>query len=91
MTPSSVYSSYRLAGALALCLCIGSAVAVTEINFPLLPHDPDDAHRLLAEGTLASAVWRKIEPFYTAPINVPQGDLQILADLFIEASVESPF
>ena len=68
----------------------GSAVAVIEINLPQLPADEDEAQRMLAEGTLDSSVWRKVEPFYTMPVRVPQGDLRILQELFSELPMDLP-
>jgi hypothetical protein len=66
-----------------LCFVFFSkAIADGEIELPVLPADGNEAVLMLSEGTLDSTVWRKVEPYYTMPLRVPQGDLAILQDLF---------
>lgn len=64
-----------------LLLC-GVVSAFDEVAIQQLPRDEKEAQILLNEGVLDSALWRKVEPFYTIPLCVPRGDLQILQDLF---------
>lgn len=44
-----------------------------------LPPDRLQAAAMLADGELDSAVWIAVNPYYTEPINVPDGDLPALA------------
>jgi hypothetical protein len=90
MTPLRVDHRYLL-----FCLCLVSvlaskALAVSEVAAPQLPADEDEARRMLAEGTLDSALWNKIEPFYVTPICVPQGELRILQNLFPDLPRDVP-
>jgi hypothetical protein len=72
------------------CFFLHFSFAMTEIELSELPADENEALRMLADGTLDSAVWRKIEPYYTMPIRVPQGDLRILQDIFPELPRDLP-
>ena len=66
-----------------LCLLFsGTAPAFDEIDIQELPRDEKEAQDLLGDGVLDSALWRKVEPFYTTPLCVPRGELRILQDLF---------
>jgi hypothetical protein len=71
-------------------MLFASVLAISEIDLPILPADENEALRMLAEGALDSSVWQKIEPYYTMPIRVPQGDLGILKELFPELPEKLP-
>ena len=90
MTHTVIHSHIRFSSLWVCCALFSGVVAVSEVDLPKLPADEDEAYRMLGEGTLDSSVWRKIEPFYTMPIHVPQGDLPILQDLFSELPHDLP-
>jgi hypothetical protein len=48
----------------------------------ILPSDAREAEIMLREGSLDSTEWQLIEPFYVQPINVPQGELSLLSEVF---------
>jgi hypothetical protein len=66
----------------ALIVCVSGAGAVSDVIAPRLPADADEAQQMIAEGTLDYQLWKKIEPYYAAPLCVPQGDLAVLEALF---------
>jgi hypothetical protein len=90
LTPPLIHRLFLISGLWLVIALTGSAIATIEINLPQLPADEDEAQRMLGEGTLDSSVWRKVEPFYTMPVRVPQGDLRILQDLFLELPADLP-
>jgi hypothetical protein len=90
VTHTAIHSYIRFSGLWLCCVLYCVACAVSEIDLPGLPVDEDEAYRMLGEGTLDAAVWYKIEPFYTMPVRVPQGDLRILQDLFSELPQNLP-
>ena len=47
-----------------------------------LPEDERSAVMELEEGTLDSATWELLKPFYTQPLSVPLGELRYLRDIF---------
>jgi hypothetical protein len=49
--------------------------------FPL-PHDEKEAFLMVKEGTLDSAAWQMVKPYYEQPVLVPQGELRLLVDIF---------
>lgn len=84
---------HKLVPCALLWLCFSlltNSSAISEIEIPVLPSDENEAIGLIEEGTLDSTVWRKIEPFYTMPVRVPQGELRILQDLFPELPSDMP-
>jgi hypothetical protein len=75
---------------LFITILFSTAPAFDEIDIPLLPRDENEARILLNEGALDPALWRRVEPFYTAPLCVPAGELAILQDLFFSLPDDLP-
>lgn len=56
----------------------------------ILPIDVENATIMLNAGILDSIEWKKIETFYSMPISVPSGELNLLRSLFPETDYELP-
>jgi hypothetical protein len=68
----------------------GALYGFDEITIPLLPADEEEAMDALADGTLDTSLWNEIRQFYTAPINVPAGELSLLQEIFFSLPDDLP-
>lgn len=71
--------------AMAMVLFCTSIAHAASIGLTVLPKNEHEAAIMLAEGQLDSSLWRVLEPYYTQPINVPDGELR-----FLEAQADLP-
>jgi hypothetical protein len=79
-TESPPLRRWPVAQLFALSLCC--AAWPLSIRTTVLPRDMHEAEIMLREGSLDSLEWDLLQPYYVAPINVPQGELALLCDLF---------
>ncbi len=61
-----------------------------QISIQQLPLDEKEACIMLKEGTLDSATWELIGNYYEQPLNVPDGELKDLVNVFPEIGHDVP-
>jgi len=61
-----------------------------QISIQQLPLDEKEACIMLKEGTLDSATWESIGNYYEQPLNVPDGELKDLVNVFPEIGHDVP-
>ena len=61
-----------------------------QIPIQQLPLDEEEAYIMLKEGTLDSATWELIGRYYEQPLNVPDGELKDLVNVFPEIGHDIP-
>jgi hypothetical protein len=61
-----------------------------QIPIQQLPLDEEEAYIMLKEGTLDSATWELIGRYYEQPLNVPDGELKDLVNVFPEIGHDVP-
>lgn len=54
----------------------------------IIPQNERIGEKLVADGKLHAEFFEKIKPFYNQPIDVPQGELKILLELFPQLSFD---
>jgi len=59
-------------------------------NFYTIPQNERIGEKLVADGKLEADFFEQIKPFYNQPIDVPQGELKILLELFPQLSIDIP-
>lgn len=59
-------------------------------NFYSIPQNERTGEKLVADGKLDSEFFEQIKPFYSQPIDVPQGELKILLELFPQLFFDIP-
>ncbi|NLL15037.1 MAG: hypothetical protein GX267_16670 [Fibrobacter sp.] len=57
-------------------------------NLYIVPQNERIGAKLVADGQLDAEFFEKIRPFYNQPIDVPQGELKILLELFPQLSFD---
>jgi hypothetical protein len=61
-----------------------------QISIQQLPLDEKEAYIMLKEGTLDSSTWELFGHYYEQPLNVPDGELKELVDVFPEIGHDVP-
>lgn len=89
MSQSSLQKYLKIYFLLFLTVTVVNATGFGSLPYEI-PEDERSAVMELEEGTLDSATWELLKPFYTQPLSVPLGELRYLRDIFPDLPDDLP-